>query len=230
MLGKNIRIEIFGTLAEKSLYSGFSAERNTSSGRQLYVMTDRPLHGIVDCTVIAVAVSENHMQTRLIAAPVSEIFYEPEIRARLSMISAKFDKLLCMYEKSCGAVVYQRTRFGVVRVLLVKNHNGRCWTFPKGHIEQNETEQQTAIREIKEETGLDVRIEPNFRQTSIYRPFGKIKKQVVFFLARANESAVNMQQSEIDYYLWVTIDEAMHLCKHENDTKILREVKKRLCK
>ena len=84
------------------------------------------------------------------------------------------------------------------------------------------------MSEIKEETGLTVTIEPNFRQTSIYRPFGKIKKYVVFFLARANESAVSMQQSEIDYYLWVSIDEAMKLCSHENDTKILSEVRKRL--
>ncbi len=228
MLGKNVKIEIFGTLVEKRLYSGFAAGKNTGDFRQIYVISNRKLEGIVECTVIAIALSENHTQTRLVAAPVSEIFYEPEIRARLSTTSVQFDKMICMYEKSCGAVVYHRTRFGVVRVLLVKNHNGRCWTFPKGHVEQNETEQQTAVREIKEETGLDVKIEPNFRQTSIYRPFGKIKKKVVFFLARAGKSAVNMQQSEIDHYLWVTIDEAMHLCKHENDTKILREVKQRL--
>ena len=133
-----------------------------------------------------------------------------------------------MYEKSCGAVVYRKTPREGTKILLVKNHNGKCWTFPKGHIESNESEKQTALREIKEETGLSVTIEPNFRQTSIYRPYGKIKKYVVFFLARACESSVVIQKNEIDYYLWVSLDDAMKLCSHDNDTKILVEVNKRL--
>ncbi|MBQ3929235.1 MAG: NUDIX domain-containing protein [Clostridia bacterium] len=135
--------------------------------------------------------------------------------------------MICLYEKSCGAVVYRKTASSDIKILLVKNHNGKCWTFPKGHVENNETEQQTALREIKEETGLTVKIEPNFRQTSVYRPFGKIKKRVVFFLARSEDSNVSLQPSEIDFYRWASIDEALHMCHHENDTKILLEVRKR---
>ncbi len=228
MLGKNIRIDIFGTLAENSLYSGFITGNPHADRRQVYVMSSHELSGMVECTVIAIASSQNRMQTRLVAAPLNEIYYEPEIRSRLKATSVRFDRIICMYEKSCGAVIYRRTFRDGIKILLVKNHNGKCWTFPKGHIETGESEKQTALREIKEETGLTVTIEPNFRQTSIYRPFGKIKKQVVFFLARANEAAVNVQPSEIDYYLWVDLDDAMKLCSHENDTKILLEVKKRL--
>ena len=201
MLGKIVKIDIFGTLTDKSLYSGFIMGRRSSDFRQVYVLAETELSGENDCMIIAVAVSENRSQTRLIAAPVGKIYYEPEIRKRLSGKSVEFDRILCVYEKSCGAVVYHRTRLG---------------------------EQQTAVREIKEETGLDVIIEPDFRRTSTYSPFGRIKKQVVFFLAKADESAVNLQKSEIDYYLWATIDEAMHICKYDNDTKILREVKRRL--
>ena len=228
MLGKNVKIDIFGTLAENSLYSGFIIDNPRADMRQVYVMTNHRLSGTQECTVIASASSQNRSQTRLVAAPLNEIYYEPEIRSRLLTTSVRFERIICMYEKSCGAVIYRTTHKDGIKILLVKNHNGKCWTFPKGHIEKNESEKQTALREIKEETGLTVTIEPNFRQTSIYRPFGKIKKQVVFFLAKANESAVNLQPSEIDYYLWVTIDEAMKLCSHENDTKILIEVKKRL--
>ncbi len=227
MLGKNVKIEIFGTLADNSLYSGFIIGRAYNDTRSVYVMTNHPVSDVVECTIIAIASSQNRSQTRLIAAPANEIYYEPDIRERLALISAKFDKLICMYEKSCGAVVYRKTPREGTKILLVKNHNGKCWTFPKGHIESNESEKQTALREIKEETGLTVTIEPNFRQTSIYRPFGKIKKYVVFFLARANDSVVNMQQNEIDYYLWVSLEDAMKLCSHENDTKILAEVRKR---
>ena len=228
MLGKNVKIEIFGTLTDCSLYSGFITSEKRGNFKQVYIISDKELYGEVECTIVGIASSEKNSQTRLIAAPVGCIYYEPEIRKRLSRKSIEFDKIVCMYEKSCGAVVYHRTRLGVIKILLVKNHNGKCWTFPKGHVEQNETEQQTAVREIKEETGLDVVIEPGFRRTSTYRPFGKTKKQVVFFLAKADESAVSVQKSEIDYYLWATLDEAMHICKYDNDTKILREVKRRL--
>lgn len=228
MLGKNLKVEIFGTLCDNCLYSGFILSSYYDK-RSVYVITNSTPPDVLECTVIAVVSCENKAQTRFIVAPVDEIFYEPEIRTRLSMTSLNFDKMVCVYEKSCGAVVYHKTSQDDVKVLLVKNHNGKCWTFPKGHVEKNETEQQTAIREIKEETGLDVQIEPDFRQTSIYRPFGKIKKKVVFFLAKADESIVSMQQSEIDYYLWVTIPDALKMCSHENDVKILYEARKRLC-
>lgn len=228
MLGKNVRISVFGTLAENSLYSGFIVGRSHTDMRSVYIMTNHELGDEVECTIIAIASSQNKLQTRLVAAPVNEIYYEPEIRTKLDSVSAKFDKLICMYEKSCGAVIYRNTGREGIKILLVKNHNGKCWTFPKGHVELNESEKQTALREIKEETGLSVTIEPNFRQTSIYRPYGKIKKYVVFFLARASESSVIMQKNEIDYYLWVSIDDAMKLCSHDNDTKILVEVRTRL--
>ena len=50
-------------------------------------------------------------------------------------------------EKSCGAIIYNKNK----EVLIVK-HNAGHWDFPKGHVEENETEIQTAIREVKEET------------------------------------------------------------------------------
>ncbi len=229
MLGKNVKIEIFGTLAENCLYSGFIIGRSYTDSRSVYVINKKgSLSGTVDCTIIAIASSHNRLQTRLVAAPVNEIFYEPEIRQRLERVSVRFDRLICMYEKSCGAVVYRRTPRDGTKILLVKNHNGKCWTFPKGHVELHESETQTALREIKEETGLTVTLEPNFRRTGLYRPFGKIRKYVVFFLARASEAVVSMQPGEIDYYLWVSLDDAIRLCSHENDTKILAEVRKRL--
>ncbi len=226
MLGKTVTIDIFGTLADRRLYSGFMCGSNDM--RQIYVITNSELHGTIDCTIIAAAVGETSLQTRLVAAPVDEVFYEPDIVQRLSNTSLRYKKINCIYEKSCGAVIYRINEKNDIRILLVKNHNGKCWTFPKGHIEMGENEQQTALREIKEETGLSVEIVPGFRQTSSYRPFGKIRKTAVFFLARAEKSIVSMQPSEIDYYLWVSIDEAMKMCRHENDTNILREVRKRL--
>ena len=132
----------------------------------------------------------------------------------------------CIYEKSCGAVVFRYNEKQEARILLVKNHHGKCWTFPKGHIEGSEKEEETAIREIMEETGLEVEIIPGFRRISTYRPYGKIRKTAVFFLAKAKKGVVSMQQSEIDYYLWVSMDEALKMCRHENDIKTLKDVRK----
>lgn len=224
MLGKTANIEIFGTLVEKKLYSGYIT--GSRDMRRVYVITNQELHGAIDCMIIAAAIGEASTQTRLIAAPEGEIFYEPEIAERLKTTSLDFKKINCIYEKSCGAVIYRVTDRGEIRILLVKNRNGKCWTFPKGHIESGESEEQTALREIMEETGLSVELVPGFRKISTYRPFGKIKKTAVFFLAKAQKSVVSMQQTEIDYYLWVSLDEAMKMCRHENDTNILRDVRK----
>ena len=54
------------------------------------------------------------------------------------------------HEKSCGCIIIEDKK-----VLLIKQTNG-IWGFPKGHVEENETELQTAEREVKEETNLDV--------------------------------------------------------------------------
>ena len=224
MLGKTVTIEILGTLSEKYLYIGHIVDGKDL--RQVYITTDRELHGVINCTIIAAAIGEINSKTRLVAAPVDEIFYEPEIKQRLSITSLTYTKISCIYEKSCGAVIYRYNEKDEARILLVKNHNGKCWTFPKGHIESGEKEEETALREIMEETGLKVEIIPGFRRISTYRPFGKIRKTAVFFLARADRSVVNRQQSEIDYYLWVSPDEALKMCRHENDVKILKEVRK----
>ena len=56
-------------------------------------------------------------------------------------------------EKSCGAIVLSPDNTNR-KVLLIKHENGGHWAFPKGHVEEGETEVETALREIKEETGL----------------------------------------------------------------------------
>ena len=224
MLGKTVTIEIFGTSTDKHLYTGQIV--GGTDLRQVYVITDMELHGEIECIIIAAAIGDVSSRTRLVAALPDEVFYEPEIRRRLSRTSLVFKKINCIYEKSCGAVIYRYNERKELKILLVKNHNGKCWTFPKGHIEGDEREEETALREIKEETGLNVSIVPGFRRISTYRPYGKIRKTAVFFLAKAEKSIVSMQQSEIDYYLWVSIDEALKMCRHENDIKTLKDVRK----
>lgn len=221
MLGKKIDIEIFGTISEGSIYFSYYRERSTNY--KVYIITNHKLGTNVPCIIIAEEYHEDKCSTKLIAAPVGEIFYEPEIRSRVAKAHTKISHIICLYEKSCGAVVYHKSG-GTIKYLLVKNRNSRCWSFPKGHIEIGESEKQTAAREIKEETGLDVYFRHNFRETGIYHPFGRTSKKVVFFLAESKSDKVNIQRRELDYYCWVTMEQAQSLCKHENDIRILEKV------
>ena len=68
------------------------------------------------------------------------------------------------YEKSCGGIVYRKFH-GNTEILLIKHIKSGYWSFPKGHVENSETEEETAKREIKEETGIDVYIDSGFRET-----------------------------------------------------------------
>ena len=72
-------------------------------------------------------------------------------------------------EKSCGAVVTRKVGNGI-EILLIRHKNGGHWAFPKGHVERDETETETALREIWEETGLKVQLDTGFRRVVTFFP------------------------------------------------------------
>ncbi len=126
-------------------------------------------------------------------------------------------------EKSCGAIVYKILKNKVLFLLL--KHNRGHWSFPKGHVENEETEEQTALREIKEETNLDVIIDTNFRKTSTYSPKENVMKDVIFFVAKLKENneEEKAQESEIETLGWFSYEEALKTITYENDKKVLTE-------
>ena len=219
MIAENVRGTLFGNIAE-GLYSAYVSSSSISN-RSAYVVTRKKIKEYFDGVVVAVAEFEGLTGERLIVSQPGEIFYEPELRKLLGKLkNIRLKSIRCLYEKSCGGIIFYKTRQNV-KILLVKNNNGRYWSFPKGHIEDGETEQETAIREIKEETGLDVTLVNSFREISAYRPFGKIRKRVVFFLARAFTDNVKIQEEEIDSYIWVDLQQARKLCSYDNDLRII---------
>ena len=221
MIAENVRGVLFGSIAD-GLYSAYVSSA-VISNRSAYVVTRKQIREYFDGVVVAVAEFEGMRGERLIVAQPGEVFYEPELRQQLARLrNVTLKSIRCLYEKSCGGIIFYKTRQNV-KILLVKNNNGRYWSFPKGHIEEGETEQETAIREIKEETGLDVTIVRNFREISEYCPFGKIRKRVVFFLARAFTDNVRIQEEEIDSYIWVDLQQARKLCSYDNDLRIIEK-------
>lgn len=128
------------------------------------------------------------------------------------------------HEKSCGAIVY-RKHHGNTEILLIKHINSGHWSFPKGHTEGEETEAETALREIKEETGIDVILDTSFRETVSYSPKKDTQKIVVYFLAKARTIDVLPQEEEISEIKWVDISHAAAILTYENDKTIVKKAK-----
>lgn len=121
-------------------------------------------------------------------------------------------------EKSCGCVIINDDK-----VLLVKQVDGH-WGFPKGHVEENETEEETAIREVYEETNLQVEIFSDFYKKVTYSPRENVMKDVIFFLARPKSIDTKPQEAEISKVEWVSFDEALNILTYEDTKNILKEV------
>ena len=113
------------------------------------------------------------------------------------------------YEKSCGAVIFRKDANGW-NVLLIRHARGKHISFPKGHMEAGEEEQETAARELKEETGLRATFLPDYREVITYRlqPFGT--KDVVLFLGEV-AGDIREAPGEIIRHRWVTAEEAKKL-------------------
>ena len=130
------------------------------------------------------------------------------------------------YEYSCGAVVFTRID-GVPHYLLVraKDQPQGCHGFPKGHMEPGETEEQTALREIFEETGVRVRLLEGFRAVTEYAlpTPPDTRKRVVFFLAEYQDQAVAIQESELAGFVLAPFDEALALTEFADSKQILTE-------
>lgn len=128
------------------------------------------------------------------------------------------------FEKSCGAVVYRKYH-GNIEILLIKHVNSGHWSFPKGHVEDDETEIETAKREIMEETSIEVMIDPTFRETVSYSPKKDVQKEVVYFIARARNTNFTLQQAEVCDARWVDINYASNVLTYDNDKKIVNKAK-----
>lgn len=129
-------------------------------------------------------------------------------------------------EKSCGAIIYKIENNEMF--FLVTKHIKGHYGFAKGHIEGNETEIQTALREIKEETNLDVIIDDNFRELNTYCPATGIIKDVIFFIAKPISSEIIPQPGEVEKIEWLKFDDAYKIVTYENDRHILKNAKEYL--
>lgn len=127
-------------------------------------------------------------------------------------------------DKSCGVILVKDNK-----VLLEYQTNG-FWSFPKGHVEGNESEAETAARETFEETGLIVEVDTSkrFILNYIIEELGLDKDVVLFFGKIIDDSNFKKQDSEIHELRWVPVSEVDQYFTRAPWKKVWEEIKESL--
>ena len=123
-------------------------------------------------------------------------------------------------EKSCGAVLYFIK--DNKRLYLIEQMNLGHFSMVKGHVEGNETEVETALREIKEETNLDAKIDTNFRHVITYSPKEDSIKDVIYFVGEILSYDVKEQPEEVRKVLFLEYEEAYNILTYESDKETIK--------
>ena len=97
------------------------------------------------------------------------------------------------------------------------------WSFPKGHMNFSETEEQTSLRELKEETNLEVDIVDKFRQTVTYLSDTDTMKDVIYLLAKPKSVIIHRQETEIKSISWFKFEKAIDILSYDKDKEILKQ-------
>ena len=126
-------------------------------------------------------------------------------------------------EKSCGCIILKDEK-----VLLIYEKIAKYWGFPKGHIENNETEIETAKREVKEEVGLDVEIDKEKRYEINYITDKGIDKTTVLYIAKPKSEKVVMQESEVEEVQWCDYETALKIISFDNLKDLFRKAIKEI--
>tara|TARA_B100000029_G_scaffold354192_1_gene346974 strand:- start:547 stop:963 length:417 start_codon:yes stop_codon:yes gene_type:complete len=113
-------------------------------------------------------------------------------------------------EKSCGVILFNEQE-----ILLLQHSDKKKqghWDFPKGHVEDGETELQTALRELAEETGItDVEVFPDFNHTISYhimKEGRRVFKEVTFFIGITIKKKISISD-EHQAFAWLDYDSAI---------------------
>ncbi|MFH1520635.1 MAG: NUDIX domain-containing protein [Candidatus Micrarchaeota archaeon] len=127
-------------------------------------------------------------------------------------------------EKSCGIILFMEQKLGLPRIYLLLHYVEGHWDFTKGHVEPGESEINTALREVKEETGIiDLDLIGGFKEILDYkytRNKEQFHKDVLFFLARSKNKNINLSHEHTEF-LWLSYGEARKRLTYENAKKIL---------
>lgn len=128
-------------------------------------------------------------------------------------------------EVSAGGVVYQRTPTGLEIVLAARRTRSGdlVWGLPKGRIDPGEVPPQTAVREVREETGLDAEIETSLGRISYHYVWEgvRVSKVVHFFLMRATGGDTDDHDHEMEDVRWFPVDDVLDSAAYDSEREVL---------
>ncbi len=134
-------------------------------------------------------------------------------------------------EFSAGGIVIRDQGDGQPEVLLIATHEGGRWSLPKGHVEPNESPEEAALREVREETGVEAEIiAPVDTIDYWYRwkcPEGTvlIHKRVMFYLMRYKSGDVRQHGWEVDDARWFPFEEAIARVSYDDERRLLQQAR-----
>lgn len=220
-LGKAVAVEIDRPIGYVHVTKGVTLNYTVNYGylpgvtggdgeeQDVYVLgVSEPLKRFEGRIIGAVRRSDDN-EDKLVAAPDGVHFHQAQIAEAVHFVEQYFESTIeSLYQKSCGVIPFRRHN-GETEILLLLQRENECWSFPKGHMEPWETEQATALRELREESGLTVQLQPDFRTTVEYRISPLTRKEVVLLLGEAIGTPV-AEGEEIVQFSWVSLPEAKH--------------------
>lgn len=210
LLGKAVHVEVdrpVGYLHGDILYPvnyGYIPGLLAGDGEEqdVYILgVSEPLERF-DGYIIGAVRRKDDVEDKLVAAPKGTVFHQGQITEMVAFQEQYFDSyVLSLFHKSCGVLPY-RIVDGRKEFLLVFEQFSQCWSIPKGHMEAGETEVETALRELFEETGLAAQLDTS-KSAVIEYPISPVgRKQVVFYLGEVSGTP-RTREGEIEGFKWV---------------------------
>jgi 8-oxo-dGTP diphosphatase len=134
-------------------------------------------------------------------------------------------------EVSAGGLVYRRNADGALEFVLIRPKGSESWALPKGHLEEGESSEAAAVREVREETALEVgRVEPLGEVSYIFSwrdvpeaPLVRIFKRVYFFMMELAGGKASPQDAEVAEIAWVPAEQAAQRATYKDERKLIEK-------